>query len=65
MKEYRTIRDVAGPLIFVEKTEPVAYGELVLITLPDGTTRRGQVLDRGLCWDDGQISELVSLTVAK
>ena len=45
MKEYRTIRDVAGPLIFVEKTEPVAYGELVLITLPDGTTRRGQVLD--------------------
>jgi V/A-type H+-transporting ATPase subunit B len=45
MKEYRTIRDVAGPLIFVEKTEPVSYGELVLITLPDGTTRRGQVLD--------------------
>uniref|UniRef100_A0A7C3YPI2 A-type ATP synthase subunit B n=1 Tax=Geoglobus ahangari TaxID=113653 RepID=A0A7C3YPI2_9EURY len=45
MKEYRTIRDIAGPLIFVEKTEPVAYGELVLITLPDGTTRRGQVLD--------------------
>ena len=45
MKEYRTIRDVSGPLIFVEKTEPVAYGELVIITLPDGTTRRGQVLD--------------------
>ncbi|RLI86582.1 MAG: ATP synthase subunit B [Archaeoglobales archaeon] len=45
MKEYRTIRDIAGPLIFVEKTEPVGFGELVTITLPDGTTRRGQVLD--------------------
>ena len=45
MKEYRTISQVAGPLIFVEKTEPVGYGELVTITLPDGSTRRGQVLD--------------------
>ncbi|MET1124256.1 MAG: ATP synthase subunit B [Archaeoglobaceae archaeon] len=45
MKEYRTITQVAGPLIFLEKTEPVAYGELVTITLPDGSTRRGQVLD--------------------
>jgi len=45
MKEYRTITQVAGPLLFVEKTEPVAYGELVTITLPDGLTRRGQVLD--------------------
>jgi len=44
-KEYRTITDIAGPLIFLEKTEPVAYGELVTITLPDGTVRRGQVLD--------------------
>jgi V/A-type H+-transporting ATPase subunit B len=45
MKEYKTIKQVAGPLIFVEKTEPVGYGELVNITLPDGSTKRGQVLD--------------------
>ncbi len=45
MKEYRTITQVAGPLLFVEKTEPVGYGELVTITLPDGSTKRGQVLD--------------------
>lgn len=45
MKEYRTISQVAGPLIFVEKTEPVGYGELVMVTLPDGSVRRGQVLD--------------------
>jgi V/A-type H+-transporting ATPase subunit B len=44
-KEYKTIVDIAGPLIFLEKTEPVGYGELVQINLPDGTIKRGQVLD--------------------
>ncbi|MGA2912764.1 MAG: ATP synthase subunit B [Methanoregula sp.] len=45
MKEYRTITKIAGPLVFVEKTEPIAYGELVNIVLSDGSTKRGQVLD--------------------
>jgi V/A-type H+-transporting ATPase subunit B len=45
MKEYRTITKIAGPLVFVEKTEPVAYQELVNIVLFDGTIKRGQVLD--------------------
>jgi V/A-type H+-transporting ATPase subunit B len=45
MKEYKTITKVAGPLVFVEKTEPVSYGELVSIRLPDGTSKNGQVLD--------------------
>lgn len=44
-KEYKTITEVSGPLIFLEKTEPVGFGELVNINLPDGTTKRGQVLD--------------------
>jgi len=44
-KEYKTIRDVSGPLIFVEKTEPVGYSELVNVTLDDGSVKRGQVLD--------------------
>ncbi|UCD92487.1 MAG: V-type ATP synthase subunit B [Methanobacteriota archaeon] len=44
-KEYRTITEIAGPLVFVEKTEWVGYGELVEVALPDGTTKRGQVLD--------------------
>ncbi|MEM3478058.1 MAG: hypothetical protein QXM45_05190, partial [Archaeoglobaceae archaeon] len=39
MEEYRTITQVAGPLVFVEKTKPVAYGELVQVTLPDGSVR--------------------------
>src|SRR3989304_3252502 len=43
--EYKTITNVTGPLIFVEKTEWVGYGELVEIRLADGTRKRGQVLD--------------------
>lgn len=45
MKEYRTITSIAGPLVFVEKTEPVGYMELVNVILADGTVKRGQVLD--------------------
>ncbi len=45
MKEYRTITKIAGPLVFVEKTEPIGYGELVNIVLADGSMKRGQVLD--------------------
>ncbi|MBI2549411.1 V-type ATP synthase subunit B [Candidatus Woesearchaeota archaeon] len=45
MKEYKTITRVAGPLIFVEKTHPVGYGDLVRIRLSDGSLKNGQVLD--------------------
>ncbi len=45
LKKYKTISSIAGPLIFVEKTHPVGYGELVSITLADGEERLGQVLD--------------------
>jgi len=45
MKEYRTVAQIAGPLVFVEKTEPVGYNELVNIVTADGTIKRGQVLD--------------------
>ncbi|HNX17947.1 MAG TPA: ATP synthase subunit B [Methanoregula sp.] len=45
MKEYRTITKIAGPLVFVEKTEPIGYQELVNVVLSDGTIKRGQVLD--------------------
>ncbi len=44
-KEYRTIQGIKGPLVFVEKTHAVGYGELVDLKLPDGSERRGQVLD--------------------
>jgi len=44
-KEYRTITDVKGPLVFLNKTEPVAFGEIVQLRLNNGTTKNGQVLD--------------------
>ncbi|MBI2129664.1 V-type ATP synthase subunit B [Candidatus Woesearchaeota archaeon] len=45
MKEYKTITRIAGPLVFVEKTEPIGYGELVKIQLESGEAKNGQVLD--------------------
>ena len=44
-KEYRTISNIKGPLVFVKKTHAVGYGELVQLRLPNGAIRRGQVLD--------------------
>ena len=45
MKEYRTIHEVSGPLMVVEKVQDVTYDELAEIELPDGTTRRCKVLE--------------------
>jgi len=45
MKEYKTVSRIAGPLVFVKKTEPVGYADLVQIKLSDGTMKNGQVLD--------------------
>ncbi|MBI2660104.1 V-type ATP synthase subunit B [Candidatus Woesearchaeota archaeon] len=45
MKEYKTINRIAGPLIFVEKTEPIGYADIVRIALPSGEIKSGQVLD--------------------
>ncbi len=44
---YRTVSQIAGPLVFVEKVENAAYNELVEISLPNGEKRTGQVLDTG------------------
>ena len=44
-KEYKTIREVAGPLMLVDQVEGVKYDELVEIEQPDGRIRRGKVLE--------------------
>lgn len=44
-KEYKTIREVAGPLMMVSDVENVKYDELGEIELPDGETRRCRVLE--------------------
>jgi len=45
MKEYKTINEIAGPLVFVEGISGVSYNEIVEITLPSGERKKGQVLD--------------------
>ncbi len=44
-KEYKTIREVVGPLMLVEGVEGVKYNELVEIVQKDGSVRRGKVLE--------------------
>jgi len=45
IKEYRTISEVAGPLMLVKDVDGVTYGELGEIELINGETRRCQVLE--------------------
>ena len=45
MKEYQTITEISGPLVFVETDEPIGYGEIVEIEIGSGEIRRGQVLE--------------------
>lgn len=44
-KEYRTIQEVAGPLMLVRDVENVTYDELGEIELANGETRRCKVLE--------------------
>ncbi|MBR6397457.1 MAG: V-type ATP synthase subunit B [Lachnospiraceae bacterium] len=44
-KEYRTIQEVAGPLMLVKSVEGVKYDELGEIELANGETRRCKVLE--------------------
>ena len=50
-KEYRTIEEVAGPLMLVRGVQNVTYDELGEIELADGEKRRCKVLeiDGGKC----------------
>ena len=43
-KEYRTIAEVAGPLLLVEAVTDGKYGHMAEIELPNGQVRRGQIL---------------------
>ena len=45
LKEYRTIKEVVGPLMLVEGVSGVKYDELVEIIQENGEIRRGKVLE--------------------
>merc|ERR1712054_467846 len=43
--EYHTIESVKGPLVILQGIKNPQFGEIVSLTLGDGRTRRGQVLE--------------------
>lgn len=45
LKEYRTVTEVVGPLMIVEKVTGVKYDEIVEIEIQTGEIRRGKVLE--------------------
>ena len=45
IREYKTIQEIASPLMMVKMVEHITYDELAEVELPDGTIRRGQVLE--------------------
>lgn len=45
LKEYKTIKEVVGPIMLVEGVEGVKYNELVEIKQANGEIRRGKVLE--------------------
>jgi V/A-type H+-transporting ATPase subunit B len=45
MKEYKTITEISGPLVFAEVDQPIGYDEMVEIETPDGEVKRGQILE--------------------
>ncbi|HNY85485.1 MAG TPA: V-type ATP synthase subunit B [Candidatus Hydrogenedentes bacterium] len=44
-REYRTARQIIGPLVMVDGVEGITYGELTDIKLDNGELRRGRVLE--------------------
>lgn len=43
--QYTGVKNIDGPLVFMENVSGVAYDELVEVRAPDGEVRLGQVLD--------------------
>ena len=44
-REYKTIKEVVGPIMMVENVQGVKYNELVDIVQADGNVRHGKVLE--------------------
>jgi len=44
-KEYKTLREIAGPLILIEGVENAKYEELVEVKTQDGEIRMGKILE--------------------
>ncbi|PIT85717.1 V-type ATP synthase subunit B [Candidatus Micrarchaeota archaeon CG10_big_fil_rev_8_21_14_0_10_59_7] len=45
IKEYQTVKEIFGPIVFVEGVDDAAYNEVVQIVMPNGEKKKGQVLE--------------------
>ena len=45
IREYRTIREISGPLMVVDRVQGVTFDELAEIEMADGSVRRYKVLE--------------------
>src|SRR3989338_3391623 len=45
MKEYKTVKEIFGPIVYVEGVGDAGYGETAEITMPNGEKKKGQVLE--------------------
>ena len=45
LRTYKSIKEVAGPLLLVENVRGTKYGEVVTVDLPNGEVRQARVLD--------------------
>ncbi len=45
IREYKTIQEISGPLMVVNRVQGVTYDELAEIELSDGSVRRCKVLE--------------------
>ena len=52
LKEYKTVSEIAGPLMMVEGVDQAKYGEIVDIEMGNGTIRHGQILHQGYQQED-------------
>ena len=45
IREYKTIQEISGPLMVVDKVQGVTFDELAEIEMADGSVRRCKVLE--------------------
>ncbi|MDP2717421.1 MAG: V-type ATP synthase subunit B, partial [Candidatus Micrarchaeota archaeon] len=45
IKEYQTVKEIFGPIVYVEDIQDAAYNETVEIIMPSGEKLKGQVLE--------------------
>ena len=44
-RRFFSVKEISGPLLFLENISGVGYGELVEVTTPKGEERTAQVID--------------------